>query len=155
VTNLELLCVEMMKMKVGAELHFSYWKITSLMRYEICFLLRHRRFHVADENFALEKLQRFLKSQDVWNPFTILQKTVTFPVVILGILWAIPILELFHHSLVFAQWAREHTQVVQVFLVFARGAKEHTKSYKSFLSSNEELRSNLRLTRLSCLRTRS
>jgi hypothetical protein len=101
------------------------------MRYEICFLLTHRRFHVADENFGLETLQRFLKSQDVWNPFTVLQKTVTFPVVILGRLWAHThcclILELFHRSLVFAQGAREHTQVVQVFLVFARGAKEHTQ----------------------------
>jgi hypothetical protein len=37
------------------------------------------------------------------------------------------ILDLFHHSLVFARGAREHTQVVQVFLVFARGAKEHTQ----------------------------
>ncbi len=139
-----------------ADLHFSYWEITSLMRYEICFLLTHRRFHVADENFALEKLQRFLKSQDVWNAFTILQKTVTFPVVIL---WAIPIVVLSWNSsitllslhkelgstpksqvcLVFARGAKEHTQVLQVFLVFTRGAKEHTK----------------RLTSLSCLRTRS
>ncbi len=43
------------------------------------------------------------------------------------------ILELFHHSLVFAQGAREHTQVVEVFLVFARGAKEHTQVLQVFL----------------------
>jgi hypothetical protein len=86
------------------------------------------RFHVGDENFALEKLQRFLKSQDVWNPFTVPQKTVTFPVVILGILWAIPIVVL--------SWISSIT-----LLSLHEELGSTPKSYKSFLSSHEELRS--------------
>jgi hypothetical protein len=113
------------------------------MRYEICFCCR--RFHVADENFALEKLQRFLKSQDVWNPFTVLQKTVTFPVVTLGILWAIPIGVLsWSSSITLLSLHKElgsTPKSYESFLSLCEELRSTPKSYKSFLFSHEELRS--------------